>query len=79
MNRLAVQSRIDRDGILRLNIPVGVQDAGRAVQVIVEPAESKPTIVAEDYTTWLKSVAGQWQGPWERPEQGTLEEREPLP
>jgi hypothetical protein len=38
-----------------------------------------PSSATESYLAWLQSVAGQWQGEFERPAQAPLDEREPLP
>jgi hypothetical protein len=48
------------------------------VVVTIEPAESRAN-GTEEYSAWLKTVAGAWRGEFERPPQGTFEEREPLP
>jgi hypothetical protein len=78
MNRIVVRSRVGVDGVLHVTVPVGTDDADREVRVTIEPAELADP-AAEGYSDWLRSVAGQWQGEFERPPQGTSEEREPLP
>jgi hypothetical protein len=82
MTRLVLTSKVDSDGILRMTVPVGAAEADREVQVTIEatPKAGKPW-TAEDqrkYLEWLDSVAGQWQGEFERMPQGELEERDPL-
>ena len=77
MTPIVITSRISGDGILHLNLPVGVAEADKEVRVTVEPLP----IVAqspEEWRQWVLSTAGKWQGDFERPDQGTLEEREPL-
>ena len=39
MTHLELRARIGPDGILNLNVPVGISDANREVKVIVEPAD----------------------------------------
>jgi hypothetical protein len=77
MNRLIIRSRVDADGMLRLNVPVGAADADREMQVTVEPIASTVEERAK-YAAWLESIAGKWQGDFERMPQGDFEERDPL-
>ena len=77
MNRIILKSRVGGDGVLHLTLPVGEADADREVQVTVEPLPSK-TMSQEEWRNSVLSTAGKWQGEFERPEQGELEEREPL-
>jgi hypothetical protein len=77
MNRMILDSRVGADGVLQLMVPLGAAEADRDVRVTIEPvapAHGAP----DDYAAWLHSVAGKWQGDFERPPQGVLEEREPL-
>jgi hypothetical protein len=76
MNRMTVRSRVDADGVLRLAIPVGAGHAAEEMQVTIETVEP-----AADSTTdgdWVDSFYGKWQGPFERIDDGPLEERNPL-
>lgn len=77
MNRLVVRSRVDADGVLRVVVPVGAAEAERVMQVTIE---SIPESVAEqdEYADWLDSIAGQWQGEFERLPKGQFERRESL-
>jgi hypothetical protein len=77
MTRIVVKSKVGADGVLQLNVPVGPEEANREVQVTIEstPAESKSR---QEYLDFLQATAGAWQGDFERPEQGKLEERDPL-
>jgi hypothetical protein len=59
-------------------VPIGAAEANREVQVTIEPTQTR-SAVNKDYPAWLWSLAGQWRGEFERPLQGTLEERELLP
>ena len=75
MNRMVVRSRIDTDGVLRVNVPVGRGDADREVQLTIEPATPASASV-ESYADWIERVAGQWQGEFERMPQGEFEQRD---
>jgi hypothetical protein len=77
MNRMVVNSRVGSDGVLHVSVPVGPADADRQVRVTIEPADEAPAGSVE-YRDWLRDVAGKWQGDFERPLQGSAEEREPL-
>lgn len=38
---IVIKSRVGRDGVLQLNVPVGLQEADREVQITVEPSGAK--------------------------------------
>jgi hypothetical protein len=76
MIRIVLQSRTGPDGTLHLDVPLGSEQADREVQVVIESV-SKPLTPAE-YSKWVRSVAGAWQGDFERPSQGEYEHREPF-
>lgn len=77
MNRIVIKSRVDSDGILRLALPLGPADANREVQILVEPA-GPAAVSPDEWRRRILETAGKWQGPFERPEQGEYEQREPL-
>jgi hypothetical protein len=77
MTRIVVTSKVDRDGVLRLMLPVGAAGADQEVRVTVEPV-GLPGTSAEEWRRAVLATAGQWQGEFERPPQGDYEEREPL-
>ena len=76
MSRIIVHAKTGPDGTLHLDVPLGPEHAGREVQVVIESA-ARPLTPAE-YATWVRSMAGAWQGDFERPPQGEYEHREPL-
>jgi hypothetical protein len=78
MNRIVVKSKVNSDGILHLSVPVGLEEADKEVQVTVEPCAAKAAMTQEEWRTWVDSMAGTWQGDFERRSQGEYEEREPL-
>jgi hypothetical protein len=77
MNRIVIKSKVGRNGILQLTLPIGPADANQDVQVTVEPLGKQPP-TAEEWRQFILATAGKWQGDFERPEQGEYEEREPL-
>jgi hypothetical protein len=77
MNRIVVKSKVSSDGVLHLALPVGLEEADKEVQVTVEPV-ARPAMTQEEWQTWVASMAGTWEGDFERPPQGEYEEREPL-
>lgn len=76
MNSIEVEGKVDSDGVLRLEIPVGVAEAGRPVRVTTTllPWPLSP----EEYRRAILSTAGGWVGEFERAPQGDYEQREPL-
>ncbi len=77
MTRVVVTSKVGPDGVLHLTLPLEVADANQEVRVTVEPVV-RPVPTAEEWRRAVLATAGQWQGKFERPPQGELEEREPL-
>jgi len=77
MDRIVVKSRVGSNGILQLDLPVGLADAGREVQITVEPI-GPPALSPDEWRRRNLETAGKWQGEFERPEQGEYEQREPL-
>jgi hypothetical protein len=78
MNRIIIKSKISGDGTLHLSVPVGLEEANKEVQVTVEPCTSNKPMTQEEWRAWVDSMAGTWQGDFERPPQGEYEERDPL-
>lgn len=78
MNRIVMKSRVGHDGTLSLSLPLGAAEADREVQVTVEPCTSATPPSQSDWAAWVDSMAGSWEGDFERPSQGAFEVREPL-
>jgi len=78
MNRMIVRSRVSPDGVLRVNLPVGMEGADQEVQVTVEPLAPKAAMTQDQWASWVDSMAGSWKGDFDRPPQLPLEEREPF-
>lgn len=77
MSRVELLSKIGSDGVLRVTVPMAPADAGLEVRVTVEPIQ-RPMMTQEEWRSGILRMAGAWQGEFERPEQGELQEREPL-
>jgi hypothetical protein len=78
MNRMTVKSKVGGDGVLHLTLPVGPLDANQEVLVTVEPINGKHAMEGQEWQAWVESMAGSWQGDFERPPQGEYELRDPL-
>ncbi len=78
MTQLKLNARVGADGVLRLTVPVGMQEADREVQITVEPVSAKKAMTPSEWAAWVDSKAGRWQGEFERPPQGAYEERDPF-
>jgi hypothetical protein len=76
MTRVILHSKVDPDGILRLNVPVGVVDADREMLVTIEPANSVND--SQGYAAWLDAMAGSWQGEFERLPAASFDSRDSL-
>ena len=78
MNRMVVRSKVGRDGVLRLDLPMGLQEAENEVQVTVDPVAPRLSMTPDEWRDWVASMAGTWQGDFERMPQGEYEERASL-
>jgi hypothetical protein len=78
MNRIVVKSKVSVDGILHLSVPIGMDEAEKDVQVTVEASTPATPMTREQWGAWVDSMAGTWQGDFQRPPQGEYEERESL-
>jgi hypothetical protein len=78
MQRIVIEQRLSRGGVLELRLPLGEDQAGRDVRVTIEPLGSKGAMTQEEWRAGILATAGTWQGEFERPPLGKLEEREPL-
>ena len=77
MRRIVVHAKAGPDGTLHLDVPLGPEQAGREVQVVIEPVPKRMT--QAEWAAWVQSMAGSITDPtFERPPQLPLEEREPL-
>ncbi|MGI2906821.1 hypothetical protein [Tolypothrix sp. VBCCA 56010] len=83
MQSIKLKKRIGADGILHLEIPVGITDKEVEIMVIYQPLETQTQPKTPQQRGWMpgffEEVIGGWVGePLERAEQGEYETREPL-
>ncbi|MGO9469914.1 MAG: hypothetical protein ACLQVF_37920 [Isosphaeraceae bacterium] len=75
MNPMVFHSRVGVDGILQLTVPIGEGEAGREVQVTIDPV-GPPRMTREQWRDFIASTAGSITDPsLVRHEQGEYERR----
>lgn len=82
MKSISFRSHVGADGMLNLQVPVGITNTELEVMVIVQPLV-QPEVETSSYAGWLpgffEEVIGNWGGePLVRPDQGEYEVREDL-
>ncbi len=61
MGAITVRAKVDANGILRLELPLGREAAGRDVRIVVDELAKSATTDAEDMARIRKRVsAGEW-------------------
>ena len=80
MQSIKLRSRVDADGILRLQVPVELSNQELELIVVYQPVESVTQAkTAEELgypADFFEKTAGAWQGePLTRGEQGVCDER----
>ena len=79
MTTRVIRSKVGADGVLHLDLPLGIQEASQEVDVIVRSATSKKTRSDEEWKAWVIKMAGCIDDPsFVRHHQGQFEERLPL-
>jgi hypothetical protein len=79
MNRMVLHSRVGADGVLHITVPMDKGDAGREVQVTIDPV-GPPPMMQEEWRNFVLSTAGSITDPsFVRHEQGQYEHREANP
>lgn len=82
MSHVEITSRVDADGILRICIPLGADEANREVKVVVEPTSVSEAMQPHDQQSWrefIQTMAGCVTDPtFDRPNQGEYEQRSNL-
>lgn len=77
MSSIVIDSVIGSDGILHLDVPIGIENANRAVRVVIEAA--RQPLTRAEWGAFVQSLAGSITDPtFERPPQLPLEARESL-
>lgn len=79
MTRVVLTSNVDRDGMIHIALPRELAEANDEVNVTVESIAQPNQMTKAEWSAWVDSMAGAWQGDFERPVQVDYEEREPLP
>ncbi len=67
MKSMILKSKVGADGVLHLSVPLGRALADSEVQVTVEPVANATSITQQEWSAWVDSMAGFWQGDFERP------------
>jgi hypothetical protein len=83
MHSIKLKKRVGADGVLHLDIPLGITDKEVEIMVIYQPLETSTQQKTPEQSGWMpgffEEVIGGWVGePLERPEQGDYENREQL-
>ena len=85
MQSIKLKSHVGEDGVLQLQLPVGVKNTDleiivvfQAVKVDSKPSEAKTPEELGYSREFLEKVIGGWEGELERPEQLPFEEREEI-
>ncbi|BAZ02407.1 hypothetical protein NIES37_64190 [Tolypothrix tenuis PCC 7101] len=83
MHSIKLKKRIGADGVLHLDIPVGITDKEVEIMVIYQTLETQTQLKTPEQRGWMpgffEEVIGGWVGePLERPSQGDYEIREQL-
>jgi hypothetical protein len=83
MQSLTLHSRTGKDGILKLEMPIGVPDTDFEVVLVVQPIKGKKQPKLKTTNGWpsnfFTEVIGGWQGePLVREPQGDYETRDEL-
>ena len=78
MNRIVIERRVNNDGSLQLDLPLGTEEAGLNVRITIEPVSLKKEMTQAEWQAGILATAGGWQGEFERPVGDVLEERNPL-
>lgn len=81
MTPTTITSRVGADGILSVSIPLSPAAANEEVRITVEPVARAREMTEQqwaEWRAWVRSMAGKWQGDFERPPQDDYEERDSL-
>lgn len=79
MTRTVIRSKLGKDGVLHLDVPFGISEASRDVEVTVEPVSTGQQMTQEEWQEWVMKMAGSIPDPeFKRHPQGEFEVRDPL-
>ncbi len=75
-------AQVGADGVLNLNVPLGLEGANKTVRVVVETFEGAtagPAMSREDWQRFIRRMAGRITDPtFDRQPQGEYEQRDEL-
>ena len=74
MNRIQIEQTVGTGGILRVDLPLGLEEAGQHVLITIEPSSPQKGFPKPD--EW--KAAGSWRGDFVTEPTGPLENRNPL-
>ena len=74
MNRIQIEQTVGTGGILRVDLPLGLEEAGQHVLITIEPSSPKP----DEWKAGILATAGSWRGDFVTEPTGPLENRNPL-
>lgn len=75
MQSHTLQAHVGKDGILKLEMPVGISNADLEIILVLNPVNVSPLLV-EWSSAFFNEIVGGWQGaPLIREPQGTYESR----
>ena len=79
MNRVTIRSRVNSDGVVRVDVPVGIAEIDREVEVTIEPV-AQAAMGQSEWKEFIAATAGCISDPtFVRHEQGEYEHREDWP
>lgn len=76
MRSKRLRTKLNSDGVLRLDLPLGEESANRELEVTIELLP--PAMTQEEWKAWVEKMAGTWEGDFSRPEKGEYEVRDSL-
>jgi hypothetical protein len=65
MTHLVLKSKVSSEGVLHLELPMELAD--RQVTVTIDDSLTRQTMSKEEWSEWVRSMAGSWKGDFKRP------------
>ena len=79
MNRIQIEQTVGTGGILRVDLPLGLEEAGQHVLITIEPSSPQKGFPKPDeWKAGIMAAAGSWRGDFVTEPTGPLENRNPL-
>ncbi len=67
MTTRVIRSKVGADGVLHLDLPLGIQEASQEVEVTVQPVSPTKALTHDEWKLFIDTTAGSWLGDFERP------------